>query len=52
MSPEQIRGAMRPTGFTRWMRVFAPWQLIRFAVINLRMTGMILKSHDTHLGAH
>ncbi len=34
-----------PTGFTRWMRVSFPWQLFRFAFINLKMIQMIRKSH-------
>lgn len=41
--------AMIPTPFTRAMRVFWPWQLIRFAVINLRMLVMIYKAHHTRL---
>ena len=40
---------MVPTAFTRAMRVFWPWQLIRFAVINLRMLRMIAMSHHTKL---
>lgn len=41
--------AMRPTPLTKFMRVFVPWQLLRFIIINLRMTVMILKSHHTKL---
>lgn len=37
---------MRPTRFTRFMRVFFPWQIIRFLIVNFRMTIMIMKSHD------
>lgn len=33
----------RPTRFTRWWRVFIPWQMIRFVVINVRMVGIILR---------
>lgn len=43
------RAAMRPTKTTLFWRTFVPWQLLRFALINLRMTAMILKSHDTSL---
>lgn len=35
-----------PTARTRALRTFIPWQLWRFAVINLRMLRMIAKSHD------
>ena len=49
---EQSFHAMIPTSFTRWGRTFFPWQLIRFAFINLRMTNMILKSHHTKLDGH
>lgn len=41
---------MKPTRFTQLMRVFLPWQLIRFVMINIRMTVMVLKSHDTRVG--
>lgn len=34
-----------PTGFTKFMRTCILWQLIRFAVINIKMTVMIIKSH-------
>jgi len=34
-----------PTGFTRFLRTFIPFQLFRFAAINLRMVRMIFKSH-------
>ncbi len=42
---------VRATRRTLFWRTFVPWQLIRFVIINLRMTAMILKSHDTRLGA-
>lgn len=34
-----------PTSFTRFLRVFLPWQLIRFAWINVKMLGMIRRAH-------
>lgn len=34
-----------PTGLTRFLRTFIPFQLYRFAAINLRMVQMIFKSH-------
>ena len=43
------RAVMRPTKTTLFWRTFMPWQFIRFLLINLRMTAMILKSHDTKL---
>lgn len=44
-------GAMRPTRTTLFWRTFVPWQLLRFLLINLKMTVMILKSHDRKLSA-
>ncbi len=35
----------RPTTLTRFMRKFLPWQLVRFAVINLKMIKLMRKSH-------
>jgi hypothetical protein len=35
----------RPTTFTRAMRKFLPWQLVRFLVINLKMIKLMRKSH-------
>ncbi len=43
--------APRPTRRTLFMRRFLPWQLLRFAVINIRMTLMIIKSHGRHVDA-
>lgn len=37
--------APRPTPTTLFLRSFLPWQMLRFAVINVRMIFMILKSH-------
>jgi len=34
-----------PTGFTRFMRTFLPWQMWRFAMINLKMLRLMRKSH-------
>ena len=41
--------ATRPTGFTVFLRTFLPWQMIRFAVINLKMILIIARSHG---GSH
>jgi hypothetical protein len=37
--------AAKPTAFTRFMRTFLPWQMWRFAVINVRMARIIFRSH-------
>lgn len=38
---------VRPTLRTLFWRTFVPWQVVRFIIINLRISAMILKSHDT-----
>ena len=38
----------KPTRKTVFLRTFLPWQLWRFAVINLKMIGIIRRSHRTH----
>jgi hypothetical protein len=37
--------ATKPTRFTVFLRTFLPWQLWRFARINLKMLRIIAKSH-------
>ncbi len=37
--------ATKPTAGTKFMRTFLPWQMIRFAWINLRMIIIIRRSH-------
>ncbi len=37
--------ATRPTRRTVWLRTFLPWQLVRFAVINLKMLRIIWRNH-------
>ena len=34
----------RPTRWTLFLRTFVPWQLWRFARINLKMLGIIVRS--------
>lgn len=34
-----------PLKNVRFLRKFVPWQIIRFIVINIKMTILILKSH-------
>ncbi len=38
-------GTMVPMGLQKFLRTCVLWQLIRFLVINFRMTVLILKSH-------
>lgn len=40
---------VRPTGRTLFWRTFLPWQIVRFIIVNLRISVMILKSHDTRV---
>jgi|GEM_PF-1719745 len=37
--------ATKPTRWTRFLRTFIPWQMVRFAVINLKMLVLIRRSH-------
>lgn len=37
--------APNPTKLTLFLRSFLLWQLVRFVIINLKMTVMIVKSH-------
>jgi hypothetical protein len=41
--------ALRPTKMTLFLRSFLPWQMLRFLIINARMTVMIAKSHGRRL---
>lgn len=41
----QTHSIQKPTRTVLFLRNFIPWQIIRFVVINIRMTSMILKSH-------
>jgi hypothetical protein len=46
--PERLKEsffATKPTALTRFMRTFIPWQMVRFAVINLKMLRIIARSH-------
>lgn len=42
--------APRPSPLTLFLRTFFIWQLVRFILINLRMTVMIVKSHGRKQG--
>ncbi|QDV07087.1 hypothetical protein Poly30_26060 [Planctomycetes bacterium Poly30] len=37
--------ATLPTGWTRFCRIFLPYQIWRFAMINLKMLRIIWKGH-------
>ncbi|MDD5302803.1 MAG: hypothetical protein PHS14_06795 [Elusimicrobia bacterium] len=45
MQSDREKDAMRPTRFSLFLRTFFPYQVYRFAWINLRMFAMIRKSH-------
>jgi hypothetical protein len=45
---EKTSYVTKPTRRTVFLRTFVPWQLIRFAAINLKMIGIIRRSHRTH----
>jgi hypothetical protein len=45
MSDEKIQYVTKPTRFTVFLRTFLPWQAWRFAAINLKMIGIIRRSH-------
>jgi hypothetical protein len=38
-----------PTRRTLFLRTFLPWQLWRFAAINLKMVGIIRRSHRSRV---
>jgi hypothetical protein len=44
-APPRTSDAALPTRATVFMRTFLPWQLLRFAVINLKMLRLIRRSH-------
>jgi len=43
---DATRYAMKPSRWVLFWRTFFPYQLYRFAWINLRMLRMIFKSHE------
>ena len=45
MDDEKIQYVTKPTRFTVFLRTFPPWQAWRFAAINLKMVGIIRRSH-------
>ena len=49
MEDETAGYVTRPTRRTLFLRTFLPWQLFRFAAINLKMIGIIRRSHRSHI---
>jgi hypothetical protein len=47
MVDEKALYVTKPTRWTLFMRTFLPFQLWRFVVINLKMVGIIRRSHRT-----
>lgn len=45
MDDEKLRYVTRPTRWTLFLRTFVPWQLWRFAMINLKMIDIERLSH-------
>jgi len=45
MTDEKLAYVTRPTKRTLFLRTFLPWQLWRFLAINLKMIGIIRRSH-------
>lgn len=41
--------ATMPTRTTLFLRTFVPWQVVRFAAINLKMVRLIARSHRSHV---
>ena len=42
---DQRTSVPTPTAWTRRLRTFLPWQIVRFAVINVRMLRLIWRGH-------
>ena len=45
MDDEKTRYVTKPTRFTVFLRTFLPWQLWRFAVINIKMLDIMRRGH-------
>jgi hypothetical protein len=45
MDDEKTQYVTDPTKRTLFLRTFVPWQLWRFVAINLKMIGIIRRSH-------
>lgn len=51
MPPTRTAHIAKPTRWTVFLRTFIPWQLWRFAMINLRMLDIIRRSHERSAAA-
>jgi hypothetical protein len=47
MDRDKTEYVTKPTRPTLFLRTFLPYQLWRFAAINLKMAGIIRRSHNT-----
>jgi hypothetical protein len=47
MDPDKTQYVTNPTRATLFLRTFVPYQLCRFASINLKMIEIIHRSHKT-----
>jgi hypothetical protein len=48
MDDDKTQYVTDPTKRTLFLRTFVPWQIWRFAAINLKMIGVIRRSHRPH----
>jgi hypothetical protein len=51
MDDEKTQYVMKPTRWTLFLRTFLPWQLWRFAAINVKMLGIIRRSHRSRISS-
>ncbi len=42
----QVSFATEPTSRTKFWRVFIPWQMIRFFVLNLKVMRIVIGGHS------
>lgn len=42
---EQAYFPAKPNKFVLFMRTFLPWQIIRFAALNLKIVRLLMKGH-------
>jgi hypothetical protein len=49
MDTDKTEYVTNPTRTTLFMRTFVPYQMWRFAVINLKMIEIIRRSHKTEI---
>ena len=51
MDDEKTHYVMTPTRWTLFLRTFLPWQLWRFAAINVKMLGIIRRSNRSRISS-